>query len=157
MHVTAGKKCQYIGNCTFAHSVEERDLWTYMKENNSEFWLADCPHSSHNVALRKETQLYLSPLLVPDMDQLYEQWLQSQKPGWGEETSSNSVRENGKQIHMPTDYAEEVVSLIFGCCAGWSVEHKCSSCFSLWIVLCENCKYSAAVESAKNTNWCLMV
>lgn len=45
------------------------------------------------------------------MDQLYEQWLQSQKPGWGEETSSNSVRENGKQIHMPTDYAEEVVSL----------------------------------------------
>ncbi|XP_071373965.1 zinc finger CCCH domain-containing protein 7A isoform X1 [Centroberyx affinis] len=79
MHVTAGKKCQYIGNCTFAHSVEERDLWTYMKENN-----------------------------IPDMDQLYEQWLQSQKPGWGEETSSNSMRENGKQIHMPTDYAEEV-------------------------------------------------
>lgn len=37
MHVTAGKKCQYIGNCTFAHSVEERDLWTYMKENNSKF------------------------------------------------------------------------------------------------------------------------
>lgn len=36
MHVTAGKKCQYIGNCTFAHSIEERDLWTYMKENNSE-------------------------------------------------------------------------------------------------------------------------
>lgn len=43
------------------------------------------------------------------MDQLYEQWVQSQKPGWGDETSSNSVRENGKQIHMPTDYAEEVV------------------------------------------------
>lgn len=43
------------------------------------------------------------------MDQLYEQWLQSQKPGWGDETPSNSVRENGKQIHMPTDYAEEVV------------------------------------------------
>ncbi|KAL6102577.1 zc3h7a [Pungitius sinensis] len=79
MHVTAGKKCQYIGNCTFAHSQEERDLWTYMRENN-----------------------------IPDMDQLYEQWLQSQKPGWGDETPSNSVRENGKQIHMPTDYAEEV-------------------------------------------------
>ncbi|XP_056143894.1 zinc finger CCCH domain-containing protein 7A isoform X2 [Lampris incognitus] len=79
MHVTAGKKCQYIGNCTFAHSVEERDLWTYMKENN-----------------------------IPDMDQLYEQWLQSQKPGWSEETANNSIRENGKQIHMPTDYAEEV-------------------------------------------------
>lgn len=37
MHITAVKKCQYVGNCTFAHSVEERDLWTYMKENNSEF------------------------------------------------------------------------------------------------------------------------
>uniref|UniRef100_A0A668AVW8 Zinc finger CCCH-type containing 7A n=1 Tax=Myripristis murdjan TaxID=586833 RepID=A0A668AVW8_9TELE len=79
MHVTAGKKCQYIGNCTFAHSIEERDLWTYMKENN-----------------------------IPDMDQLYEQWLLSQKPGWGEEASNSSIRENGKQIHMPTDYAEEV-------------------------------------------------
>lgn len=79
MHVTAGKKCQYVGVCTFAHSVEERDLWTYMKENN-----------------------------IPDMDQLYEQWLLSQKPGWGEEASTNSVRENGRQIHMPTDYAEEV-------------------------------------------------
>ncbi|PWA17856.1 hypothetical protein CCH79_00008215 [Gambusia affinis] len=91
MHVTAGKKCQYIGNCTFAHSIEERDLWTYMKENNSEsLWRS------------------LAFSLVPDMDQLYEQWLQSQKPGWGEEMSNNSFRENGKQIHMPTDYAEEV-------------------------------------------------
>lgn len=52
----------------------------------------------------------ISPHLVGDMDQLYEQWLQSQRPGWGDETSTNSVRENGKQIHMPTDYAEEVVS-----------------------------------------------
>lgn len=34
MHVAAGKKCQYIGNCSFAHSTEERDLWTFMKENN---------------------------------------------------------------------------------------------------------------------------
>ena len=41
------------------------------------------------------------------MEQLYEQWLLSQKPGWSEETSS--ARENGKPIHMPTDYAEEVV------------------------------------------------
>lgn len=45
------------------------------------------------------------------MEQLYEQWLLSQRPGWGEESTSNSIRENGKQIHMPTDYAEEVVSL----------------------------------------------
>ncbi|KAJ8253690.1 hypothetical protein COCON_G00203020 [Conger conger] len=79
LHVAAGKKCQYIGNCSFAHSPEERDMWTYMKDNN-----------------------------IPDMEHLYEQWLQSQKPGWSEETSNGSSRENGKQIHMPTDYAEEV-------------------------------------------------
>lgn len=79
MHVSAGKKCQYIGNCTFAHSTEERDLWTFMKENN-----------------------------IADMEQLYEMWLQSQRPGWSEETSNSSMRENGKQIHMPTDYAEEM-------------------------------------------------
>ncbi|TRZ04278.1 hypothetical protein DNTS_003229 [Danionella cerebrum] len=79
MHVAAGKKCQYIGNCSFAHSTEERDLWTFMKESN-----------------------------IADMEQLYEMWLQSQKPGWSEESSAVSTRENGKQIHMPTDYAEEV-------------------------------------------------
>lgn len=53
------------------------------------------------------------------MDQLYEQWLQSQKPGWGEATLNNSVRENGKQILMPTDYADEVVS-----CRQMSVRYK---------------------------------
>lgn len=52
--------------------------------------------------------LYIHTVL--DTDQLYEQWLQSQKPGWGDDTQSNSARENGKQILMPTDYAEEVVS-----------------------------------------------
>ncbi|KAK2836639.1 hypothetical protein Q7C36_014508 [Tachysurus vachellii] len=76
LHVAAGKKCQYIGNCTFAHSVEEKDLWTYMKDNN-----------------------------IADMEQLYENWLQFQKPGSNDESSR---KENGKQIHMPTDYAEEV-------------------------------------------------
>ncbi|XP_042561397.1 zinc finger CCCH domain-containing protein 7A isoform X2 [Clupea harengus] len=79
MHVSAGKKCQYIGNCTFAHSAEERDLWTYMKENS-----------------------------IADLEQLYELWLQSQRQGWNEESSNCALRENGKQIHMPTDYAEEV-------------------------------------------------
>ncbi|XP_061905950.1 zinc finger CCCH domain-containing protein 7A isoform X1 [Entelurus aequoreus] len=82
MHIAAGKKCQYVGNCSFAHSVEERDLWSFMKESN-----------------------------IADMDQLYDQWLLSQKPGWGEEGASNSVKENGKQIHMPTDYVEELDGL----------------------------------------------
>ncbi|XP_060799080.1 zinc finger CCCH domain-containing protein 7A [Neoarius graeffei] len=79
LHVAAGKKCQYIGNCTFAHSMEERDLWMYMKDNN-----------------------------IADMEQLYENWLQSQKPGGSEESLCSAAKENGKQIHMPTDYAEEV-------------------------------------------------
>ncbi|KAI4892198.1 hypothetical protein NFI96_024087, partial [Prochilodus magdalenae] len=79
LHVAAGKKCQYIGNCTFAHSTEERDLWTYMKENN-----------------------------IADMEQLCELWLQSQKPYSSEESMRSASKENGKHIHMPTDYAEEV-------------------------------------------------
>ncbi|XP_049601764.1 zinc finger CCCH domain-containing protein 7A [Syngnathus scovelli] len=79
MHVASGKKCQYVGNCTFAHSTEERDLWTFMKENN-----------------------------IADADQLYDKWLQSQKADWAEETANVSVRENGKPIQMPTDYMEEV-------------------------------------------------
>ncbi|KAJ3601201.1 hypothetical protein NHX12_032174, partial [Muraenolepis orangiensis] len=79
MHVTAGKKCQYIGNCSFAHGAEERDLWTYMKENN-----------------------------IQDMEKLYELWVLSQKPDWSEENSNGASRENGKQIVMPTDFAEEV-------------------------------------------------
>ncbi|XP_036390597.1 zinc finger CCCH domain-containing protein 7A-like isoform X1 [Megalops cyprinoides] len=78
IHVAAGKKCQYIGNCSFAHSPEERDLWQYMKDKN-----------------------------IPDMEKLYELWLQSQRSDWSEEASNSAMREDGKQIHMPTDYAEE--------------------------------------------------
>ncbi|XP_069839822.1 zinc finger CCCH domain-containing protein 7A [Dendropsophus ebraccatus] len=31
-HIVNGKKCQYIGNCAFAHSHEEKEIWTFMKE-----------------------------------------------------------------------------------------------------------------------------
>uniref|UniRef100_A0A8C4R9J6 C3H1-type domain-containing protein n=1 Tax=Eptatretus burgeri TaxID=7764 RepID=A0A8C4R9J6_EPTBU len=48
-HVANGKKCQYIGNCTFAHSQEEKEIWTYMKENK-----------------------------VNDMEKLYQLWIQKQ-------------------------------------------------------------------------------
>lgn len=44
------------------------------------------------------------------MEQLYEMWLKSQKPEKGEDPASQVSKENGKQIHMPTDYAEVTVS-----------------------------------------------
>ncbi|PNI44011.1 ZC3H7A isoform 3, partial [Pan troglodytes] len=47
-HIASGKKCQYVGNCSFAHSPEEREVWTYMKENG-----------------------------IQDMEQFYELWLKS--------------------------------------------------------------------------------
>ncbi|KAF7461119.1 zinc finger CCCH domain-containing protein 7A [Marmota monax] len=37
-HIASGKKCQYVGNCSFAHSPEEREVWTYMKENGRRSW-----------------------------------------------------------------------------------------------------------------------
>ncbi|KAM3916687.1 zinc finger CCCH domain-containing protein 7A [Leptodactylus fuscus] len=57
-HISNGKKCQYIGNCTFAHSQEEKEIWTFMKD-----------------------------LGIQDMDQLYEK-LNSSKAAKGNETSS---------------------------------------------------------------------
>lgn len=44
------------------------------------------------------------------MEQLYEMWLKSQKPEKGEDPATQTNKENGKQIHMPTDYAEVTVS-----------------------------------------------
>lgn len=37
IHAQNGRKCQYVGNCSFAHSPEERDMWTFMKDNKSEW------------------------------------------------------------------------------------------------------------------------
>ncbi|XP_038273766.1 zinc finger CCCH domain-containing protein 7A isoform X4 [Dermochelys coriacea] len=92
-HIASGKKCQYVGNCSFAHSPEEREMWTYMKENS-----------------------------IQDMEQLYEMWLKSQKPEKGEDTATQANKENGKQIHMPTDYAE--VTVDFHC---WMCGKNCNS------------------------------
>ncbi|XP_053132875.1 zinc finger CCCH domain-containing protein 7A isoform X2 [Hemicordylus capensis] len=92
-HIASGKKCQYVGNCSFAHSPEEREMWTYMKENG-----------------------------IQDMEQLYEMWLKSQKPEKGEDPATQANKENGKQIHMPTDYAE--VTVDFHC---WMCGKNCNS------------------------------
>ncbi|XP_069764215.1 zinc finger CCCH domain-containing protein 7B isoform X2 [Narcine bancroftii] len=77
MHVANGKKCLYIGNCSFAHSIEERDAWTYMKE----------------------TKLH-------DMQQVYEMWLKSQKSMMTGGATELATKQSEKQIHMPTDYAD---------------------------------------------------
>ncbi|XP_055963383.1 zinc finger CCCH domain-containing protein 7A [Sorex fumeus] len=92
-HIASGRKCQYVGNCSFAHSPEEREVWTYMKENG-----------------------------IQDMEQFYELWLKSQKNERSDDVASQSVKENGKQIHMPTDYAE--VTVDFHC---WMCGKNCNS------------------------------
>ncbi|XP_017272166.1 zinc finger CCCH domain-containing protein 7B isoform X1 [Kryptolebias marmoratus] len=72
------KKCNYTGNCTFAHSQEEREMWMYMKNND-----------------------------LVDMQQVYDMWLalaaQSRQAD-GAGLSQPNAEE--KYIMMPTDYAE---------------------------------------------------
>ncbi|CAB1341877.1 unnamed protein product [Coregonus sp. 'balchen'] len=76
-HVVKQKKCHYIGNCAFAHSEEEKQVWTYMKNNG-----------------------------LKDMQQLYDMWLtmtnQNRQPD--DPLITQPIEE--KQIAMPTDYAE---------------------------------------------------
>ncbi|XP_016279483.1 zinc finger CCCH domain-containing protein 7A isoform X2 [Monodelphis domestica] len=92
-HIASGKKCQYVGNCSFAHSPEEKEVWTYMKENG-----------------------------IQDMEQFYDIWLKSQKPEKTDDVAGQSNKENGKQIHMPTDYAE--ITVDFHC---WMCGKNCNS------------------------------
>uniref|UniRef100_A0A4W5RY66 Zinc finger CCCH-type containing 7Ba n=1 Tax=Hucho hucho TaxID=62062 RepID=A0A4W5RY66_9TELE len=76
-HVVKQKKCHYIGNCFFAHSEEEKQVWTYMKNNG-----------------------------LKDMQQMYDMWLtmtnQNRPPD--DTLITHPIEE--KQIVMPTDYAE---------------------------------------------------
>uniref|UniRef100_A0A665T5E4 Zinc finger CCCH domain-containing protein 7A-like n=1 Tax=Echeneis naucrates TaxID=173247 RepID=A0A665T5E4_ECHNA len=72
------KKCSYSANCTFAHSQEEKEMWTYMK--NNDLW---------------------------DMQQIYDMWLtlngqNHQANGAG---VTQPVPEE-KCIAMPTDNVE---------------------------------------------------
>ncbi|XP_015274714.1 PREDICTED: zinc finger CCCH domain-containing protein 7B isoform X2 [Gekko japonicus] len=77
IHAQNGRKCQYVGNCSFAHSPEERDMWTFMKENK-----------------------------ILDMQQTYDMWLKKHNPGKPDEGTPLTSREGEKQIQMPTDYAD---------------------------------------------------
>uniref|UniRef100_W5L7Q9 Zinc finger CCCH-type containing 7Ba n=1 Tax=Astyanax mexicanus TaxID=7994 RepID=W5L7Q9_ASTMX len=81
VHVLKQKKCHYIGNCSFAHSPEERELWTYMK----------------NTGLR-------------ELQQVYDVWLmtdnQNKRPNDTPLSPQSPPAAEEKQICMPTDFAE---------------------------------------------------
>ncbi|XP_041735551.1 zinc finger CCCH domain-containing protein 7B-like isoform X1 [Coregonus clupeaformis] len=76
-HVVKQKKCHYIGNCAFAHSEEEKQVWTYMKNNG-----------------------------LKDMQQLYDMWLTMTNQNRQPDDPLTTQPMEEKQIAMPTDYAE---------------------------------------------------
>ncbi|XP_056143694.1 zinc finger CCCH domain-containing protein 7B-like [Lampris incognitus] len=77
-HILEKKKCTYTGKCTFAHSQEERELWTYMKNND-----------------------------LRDMQQIYDIWLTSHnRQSNGAMVNQSLPFAEEKYIAMPTDYAE---------------------------------------------------
>ncbi|XP_073684410.1 zinc finger CCCH domain-containing protein 7B isoform X2 [Garra rufa] len=80
VHVMKQKKCHYIGNCSFAHSLEERDVWTYMKNNS-----------------------------LRDMQQMYEMWLSLTNQNRRADGTLMTPPPEEKQIAMPTDYSESMV------------------------------------------------
>ncbi|KAK7939981.1 hypothetical protein WMY93_003307 [Mugilogobius chulae] len=77
VHVMKQKKCHYIGNCSFAHSLEERDVWTYMKNNN-----------------------------LRDMQQMYELWLQLTNQSRRTEHTAVTPPPEDKQVTITADYTE---------------------------------------------------
>ncbi|KAM4021759.1 uncharacterized protein ACNLHF_027074 [Anomaloglossus baeobatrachus] len=82
VHVQNGKKCQYIGTCTFAHYTEEKDIWTYMKESK-----------------------ILDLQLIFDL--CNKNNAPAEKPGKMAAAAAAGVqKEAEKQIVMPTDYAD---------------------------------------------------
>ncbi|XP_048846471.1 zinc finger CCCH domain-containing protein 7B-like isoform X2 [Brienomyrus brachyistius] len=77
VHVMKQKKCHYIGNCSFAHSLEERDVWTYMKNNN-----------------------------LRDMQQMYDMWLTLTNQNRHPDGTLVTPPPEEKHIALPTDYTE---------------------------------------------------
>ncbi|KAB5517684.1 hypothetical protein PHYPO_G00170060 [Pangasianodon hypophthalmus] len=84
VHVLKEKKCHYIGNCSFAHSLEEKELWTYMK----------------NTGLR-------------DLQQVYDTWLTTANQNKRADGTSASQFGEEKQIAMPTDYLAEAADVLY--------------------------------------------
>ncbi|KAK1881060.1 Zinc finger CCCH domain containing protein 7B [Dissostichus eleginoides] len=79
VHVMKQKKCHYIGNCSFAHSLEERDVWTYMKNNS-----------------------------LRDMQQMYELWLQLTNQSRRGDISTVTPSPEDKQVTITADYTESM-------------------------------------------------
>ncbi|XP_009297350.2 zinc finger CCCH-type containing 7Ba [Danio rerio] len=79
-HVLKQRKCHYMGNCSFAHSQEEKDLWTYMKNNS-----------------------------LSDVQELFEVWLSTSNQGRASDNTSPPQPIEEKQITMPTDFAESMM------------------------------------------------
>lgn len=81
-HIAKQRKCTFTGNCTYAHSEEEKEVWTFMKNHN-----------------------------LKDMQQMYDMWLsltnQSRQPDGASLTQTPNPSEE-KYIVMPTDFAEQM-------------------------------------------------
>uniref|UniRef100_A0AAR2KPM0 C3H1-type domain-containing protein n=1 Tax=Pygocentrus nattereri TaxID=42514 RepID=A0AAR2KPM0_PYGNA len=81
VHVMKQKKCHYIGNCSFAHSLEERDVWTYMKNNS-----------------------------LRDMQQMYDLWLSLTNQNRRSDGTLITPPPEEKQSTLPADYTESMVA-----------------------------------------------
>ncbi|NWT45107.1 Z3H7A protein, partial [Chroicocephalus maculipennis] len=106
-------------------SAKARHPWTkdrrvvLVMSNERKKWMTIRP-----LPAKKQVPLQFDLLLslVQDLEQLYDIWLKSQKPEKGDDTAAQANKENGKQIHMPTDYAE--VTVDFHC---WMCGKNCNS------------------------------
>uniref|UniRef100_A0A671R2V4 Zinc finger CCCH-type containing 7Ba n=1 Tax=Sinocyclocheilus anshuiensis TaxID=1608454 RepID=A0A671R2V4_9TELE len=84
IHVLKQRKCHYIGNCSFAHSQEEKDLWTYMKNNG-----------------------------FRDFQQVFDVWLSTSNQNRAFDGTSPYQPMEEKQITMPTDFAEAMLDSFY--------------------------------------------
>uniref|UniRef100_A0A8C5GXV9 Zinc finger CCCH domain-containing protein 7B-like n=1 Tax=Gouania willdenowi TaxID=441366 RepID=A0A8C5GXV9_GOUWI len=82
VHVMKQKKCHYIGNCSFAHSLEERDVWTYMKNNS-----------------------------LRDMQQMYDLWLQLTNQSRRSDNATVTPPPEDKQVTITADYTDAMVGV----------------------------------------------
>ncbi|CAF92374.1 unnamed protein product, partial [Tetraodon nigroviridis] len=139
IQVLKNKKCNYPGNCTFAHSPEEREMWMYMKNNDYnmdqmyDMWLSQSAHSrqSDEAVLTKRTleekktvmptddaeSLVFACALLDNMDQMYDMWLsQSAHSRQSDEAVLTKRTLEEKKTVMPTDDAESLIGFYCHLC-----------------------------------------